>query len=1088
MFETSGDLSDVGEVYQFPASFGQEQLWYLHEIAPGSSAYNIPFAFELAGQLDEAALERAFVALIERHDALRTGFMEANELLQQIVRTNVPFSLQTVDISSGTRVQRDLELRTLKQMCARHRFDLSQAPLLFVRLVRVDANHHVLLFCIHHIVVDHLSVLQLGNELGQLYGAFRFDGDAAGTGAGGPVPGGGERLQFPDFVVWQREQMTDQVLAEKLQHWNSLLGDRPRSLELPTDRPRPALQTFAGAEFPVRLPPDLSSAVRNLAQEEKQSPFVLMLSALNVVLNKYTGQGQLIVGCPMANRQCEELNDVVGLFMNVLPVCIDVDEASGFDQLAQHVRRQVARSMALQDTPFERIVRAGEGIHSAARNPLVQVWFTFQDAPLELALPGLVVESEALHNGGAKLDLSLWFWDDGHCIQGLIEYNTDLFDRNTVQRFMQHLTQVLLQVTDVPRMNVSEVSLLTEHERQMAQSQCARTYRADVLPTMHEAFFLRAAAQPEWPVLTTGTGTISAGRLVARADAISSQLQRQGVLPGDVVGVCLERGAALLPALLGVLRCGAAYLPLDPALPVERIAYMLEDSRARVVIAEQATREALPPTGLRIVMADMVPLLAPSDRFLPHAPGPEDLAYLMYTSGSTGRPKGVRIPHGAVGNFLSAMHERPGIGEDDVLLAVTIYAFDISVLELFLPLAFGARVLVADRVAVADGEALQRLIDAGGVTMLQATPSTWRLLRAAGWEGKAGLKALVGGESLPPELAHWLVPRVGALWNMYGPTECTVWSSCAQIDDGNCSQCPVGLPVANTSIHIVDDNLRLLPLGIPGELVIGGRGLSMGYLNRAELTKERFVRLPETGEEVYRTGDRAVWRDGQLQHLGRNDDQVKVRGFRIELGEIEAVLAKLPELESVAARTWAVGDDDHRIAAYYCSRSGDCIPDVVLREHARSFLPSYMLPQNFVHLPGIPLLPNGKIDRNALPVPIGKPESAFVPSAESQMAPHERLLLDVCRELIGSDAIALDDNFFDAGGHSLLALTMVSRIEARTGSRLPVLKIARSSLRALAAEICSPPGPLPDEDAGGGARFARWVRAAIGKKRGNADP
>lgn len=1065
------------ELYDFPASFGQEQLWYLHEMVPASSAYNIAFAFDLRGELDPAALEQAFASLIQRHDALRTGFAVVDEQLRQIVCACAYFRLVTSDLRGLPEEIRERELDSMKRDCARHRFALSESPLLYVRLARVAADRHVLLMCIHHIVVDHLSVLQIGTELQRLYAAAR-----AGDHDGSPED---DRLQFPDYVVWQRERMSDEVIAQKLEHWQATLGTKPPTLDLPTDRPRPAWQSFRGDELAVCLTRELSASLRQHAQQEKQSLFVLMLAALSLVLHKCSGQRELIVGCPMANRLTEELNDVVGLFMNVLPVRVEIEPEGDFRQLAQQVRHRVANTLAHQDTPFERIVRAGDIADRASRNPLVQVGFTFQDAPMELALQGLEVSSETLHNGGSKLDLSLWFWDDGTCIRGLIEYSTDLFDRDTVHRLSRHLTRVLDQVTRTPGLSVAEFSLLTPDDHQAIQARREAALRTNVMPNLHEAFFELAAARPQRTALTSAAGELTAGDLAARADAIGSRLQELGVLPGDIVGVCLERGESLLPALLGVLRCGAAYLPLDPALPAERIAYMLADSGVRAAIVEAGTRAALPLSGIAMLAAD-VASVGQVNEFVPHVPGTEDLAYVMYTSGSTGRPKGVRISHGAAGNFLSAMAERPGIGAHDVLLALTIYAFDISVLELFLPLAVGARVHLLDRATIADGNALRRLVDAGPITMMQATPSTWRLLRTAGWEGKPGLKALVGGEALPSDLAQWLLPKVGELWNMYGPTETTVWSSCARIDESNVGQCPIGTPVANTTIHVVDENLRLLPPGVAGELVIGGRGLSQGYLNREQLTCERFLPLPETGERVYRTGDRAIWRNGQLHHLGRNDDQVKIRGFRIELGEIESVLSMIPELEFAAVRTWAVDQDDQRIVAYYSTRSAVDLPSRALREHARSFLPAYMLPQHFVHLASIPLLPNGKVDRSALPLPAERSQRDGVATTDADLEPHERMLLEVCRELIGNDAVAIDDNFFDAGGHSLLALTMVSRIEAKTGIRLPILQIARSTLRALADELHREAASRHPEDPGLGARLHRWVRSAVATRRSGA--
>lgn len=1060
------------DLFQFPASFGQEQLWYLHELAPDSSAYNIAFAFELRGELELDGLERAIAALIQRHDALRTGFGIVDEELRQFVRATVPFRLETVDLSVRPAEERVSRLDDLKAACAGHRFDLSRAPLLFVQLVRVDTYSHVLLLCIHHIIVDQISVLQVGAELGQLYAAYK---------AGAKVADDEDRLQFPDYVVWQREQMADDVIARKLEYWQALLGGKHQTLDLITDRPRPSVQSFKGAELSVCLPQELSSELRAHAQREKQSLFTVMLAALVVLLHKYSGHRDVIIGCPMANRPMEELHDVVGLFMNVLPIPVEVDPLQGFDELTRQVRRQVVKAQEHQDTPFEKIVQAGRVSRSTSQNPLVQVGFTFQQAPLQLELQGVDVVSESLHNRGSKFDVNMWYWDGGASVRGLVEYSTDLFDEETISRFSDHLAQVVREVIANPRVRVADISLLTAGDHESTLLRRTETSRSNALPSMHGGFFERAAEQPSRVAVVTADGGRTAGELAARADAIGLALQRSGVSPGDVVGVCLERGWDLLAALLGVLRCGAAYLPLDPSLPAERIAYMLEDSGVGTVIAAAATRGALADAGIAIVMADAVP----ADTFgvfLPHEPGRGDLAYLMYTSGSTGKPKGVRISHDAVGNFLSAMRERPGIRDDDVLLALTTYAFDISVLELFLPLAFGAKVWIADRRVAEDGMALQSLIDQGGITVLQATPSTWRLLRATGWEGRPGLKALVGGEALSPELARWLVPRVGELWNMYGPTETTVWSSCARIDSSNADVCPIGQPIWNTTIHIVDDNLRLLPAGVAGELVIAGQGLSLGYHNREELTGQRFLRLPETGEVVYRTGDNAVRRrNGQLQHLGRNDDQVKIRGFRIELGEIEAVLARLPEMDAVTVRVWRVSDSDHRLVAYYCTRSGGELPVAALREHARGFLPEYMLPQHFVHLDAIPLLPNGKINRNALPTPVRASEAGPV-APDGELTPQERLLLEVCRELIGSESIGLDDNFFDVGGHSLLVVAMTSRIEKQTGTRLSILKVATSSLRSLAKELGPTVEPRFTRDTGLGTQLKRWVRTALGPK------
>jgi amino acid adenylation domain-containing protein len=1033
------------EVFAFPVTFSQQQLWYLHELAPESTAYNIPLAFETHGALDLAALDKAFAALVRRHDALRTSFGVVDEHVKQIVLSHVDFVLPVIDLSDEDEAVRKSRLAELKSSCARHRFDLAKAPLLFAQVVKLGAARHVLLLCIHHIVVDHLSVLQLGRELSELYSACRA----------GVVPqADGDRLQYPDYAVWQRELMTEEVIAKKLDYWVEALSGKTLALDLPTDRPRPRVQTFNGRELSVSFPEDLSAALRAYAQEQKLSVFVVMLTAFTVLLQKYTGHSDIIVGCPFANRQSEELHEVVGLFMNLLPIAVSVDSAHSFTTLAHEVRRQVMRAQGLQDTPFEKIVQAVSPTRDAAQNPVVQVWFTFQEAPLTLRIEDLEVASEPLHNGGAKLDLSLWFWDGGDAIQGLIEYNTDLFDAATVQRMAAHLRQIVRQVVFDGVASVGAVDLLTAEERARMLEWNATTNEA-VLPDMHGAFFRLAAAEPHRVVLETRAGERTAGELAGRADAIAASLRSRGVRRGEIVGVCLERGESLLAALLAVLRCGGAYLPLDPTLPSERIAFMLEDSGARVVIAEAGTRGVLPPSREAPLLVEEVQLDPEAPPFEAVVPEPADTAYLMYTSGSTGRPKGVLVPHRAVGNFLAAMKACPGIDRADTMLAATTYAFDISVLELFLPLTVGAKVWIADRATSEDGEALKNCLEQRAITVLQATPSTWRLLRASGWGGAPKLKALIGGEALSPELAMWLVPRVRELWNMYGPTETTIWSTCARIDELGAAVCPIGKPIFNTTAWIVDESLRELPPGVQGELVIGGLGLSSGYLNRPELTAERFTRLPATGDAIYRTGDRAMWRsDGNLQHLGRNDHQVKIRGYRIELGEIESVLSKLPEADTVVVKDWRFSDADHRLVAYYTTRSGGPLEAMTLRKQARSFMPAYMVPQHFVHLAQFPLNASGKIDRRALLPPTAVSAGGGVADDQPQ-SEAEKYVAELWRELIGISYVSRGANFFDSGGHSLLAIQAISRMREERGVIISPRTLVLENLAEIAAQIDS---------------------------------
>jgi amino acid adenylation domain-containing protein len=1066
-------MTNDREAYLFPATYGQEQIWYLTQLAPDSTAYTIAFAFELRGPLDREALARAIAALVRRHDALRTGIAMLDDGLRQVVHATVDVELGFDALESLPPADRAARVAAWRQRFARRRFDLESESLFAAHLLRVQPQEHLLLVAVHHIVVDHLSVLQLGRELGELYEACRQ----------GTEPADDERLQFGDYAVWQREQLTEAALAERLSYWTDALAGRRQSLDLPTDRPRGAVQTFAGDEVAVAFDPALSAALRQYAQRRRQSLFMVVMAGLAVVLHRYSGQRDITLGSPFANRPGEDVAEVVGLFMNVLPVPLDVEPAQPFEALLGQVRRQMTKAQALQDTPFERIVQAVRQGADASANPLVQVGYTFQDAPMALQLPGLEVRSESLHNGGSKFDLSLWCWDDGERIRGLVEFNTDLFEARTARRLVDHVGAVLARAIADDAAPIATLALLTEAEHAALRVERDRVAVPVPLDTLHGAFFDRARREPGRTALLTAAHALSAGDLAARAETCARRLQARGIGPGDVVGVCLGRDSGLVAALLGVLRCGAAYLPLDPALPIERLGYMVADAHARLVIAGEATRG--PFDGLDVPVLDPSPVSAdavPASASWPQVAA-ADPAYLIYTSGSTGRPKGVRISHGAAANFLHAMAQRPGITDTDVVLATTTVGFDISVLEIFLPLAVGATVVLADRAQIEDAADLARLVDQAGITLMQATPSTWRTLRAVGWPGRPGLRALCGGEPLTPELAGWLLPRVAALWNMYGPTETTVWSACAAIDTSNAAWCPVGTAIANTTLHVVDPGMRLLPDGVPGELAIGGAGLALGYQGLEALTRDRFTTLPETGERVYRTGDRAVRRpDGDVVLHGRLDGQIKLRGHRIEPGEIEAVVAAADGVAAAVVRDWRLSEDDHRLVAYVTGRDG-AVPDVTaLRAQARRLLPAYMVPQHWVVLASLPVTPSGKVDRARLPPPDVTADPPEAPAA-SAVAPtaHEALVREVCLALIGQPAIDLDRTFFDAGGHSLLALRFAVQIEQRTGIRLPLLRIADSTLRALAAELAQAPVQAQAAAAPMGGRLSRWLRSALGR-------
>jgi amino acid adenylation domain-containing protein len=1036
-------MSEAPELYRFPTTFSQRQLWYVQATAPQTTAYNIPFAFTLRGALDVSALERAVAELVARHDALRTVFEVHGEEVRQVVDMALTLSIEHIDLSAIASAARAQALAEQRARIACHVFDLARPPLLVLRLLKLGESEHVLLLCVHHIVMDHLSVLAFGQELSALYADYR-----QGRTPAAPAEG----LQYPDYAVWQAEALDTSAIEHRLPHWIESLAGFPHQLELPTDHPRPPLQSFEGEELRVAFSPELSRALRAFAQAEQQTLFTVVLAGLGLLMRGYTGQDRVIVGCPFANRGAEELESVMGLFMNLLPVGLAIDPQQGFSALVREARRQMMKAQGVQDTPFEKIVQALGVQRDAARNPLVQAWYTFQDAPMALALDGLEVDSEPLPNGGAKLDLSFWFWDDGARIQGLIEFDSALFERASIERLAARLERVLAQAVATPQQPVARISLIADSERERLEAMSAGPAPARDWCSPHAAFFERAQREPGAIVLEAADGHFSAAELAARADALAEALQARGVAAGDIVGVALSRRSDLVAALLGVLRAGAAWLPLDPELPVDRLRYMREDAGAALVMVD-ADSAGLFDSAESLSVETVA--RTPGAGFAPAPEAPDSLAYVIYTSGSTGKPKGVRIPRRAVGNFLAAMADAPGLAPGQRLLALTTCAFDISVLELLLPLAAGGCVVLGQRALLEAPGRLAAALREQRIDVFQATPSTWRLLRAEDWGGQSNLMALTGGEALTPELAQWLCPRVDALWNLYGPTETTVWSSLQRIEAETWERCPIGRPIASTGLHVVDAELQRLPCGLPGELLITGAGLAEGYHARPELTAEKFVTLPENGQRAYRTGDIALrLPTGELLHLGRRDHQVKLRGYRIELGEIEAALCAHPRVESAVVAVHG-NEDDQRLLAWVVGTQPEPTP-AELRAHLASRLPAYMLPQQLLSLPSLPLLPNGKLDRARLPLPQpGTDGQAGDSAASAALSPTALTLLAMARELLGTSDVQIGDNFFDAGGHSLLALTLATRVEKQLGVKLSLLAIAQSSLGALAAQIDS---------------------------------
>ncbi|MFJ8579614.1 amino acid adenylation domain-containing protein [Micromonospora sp. NPDC093277] len=897
---------------EFPASFSQQRLWFLEQLSPGSAAYNIPGAVRIHGPLDLAVWRRSCNEISRRHEALRTTFTEVDGEPRQVVNATGEPEFTVVDCAHLRGPAGEAGIQELAREEFTRPFDLASGPLLRVKFLRLGPEEHVLLLTMHHIAADLWSMSVAIAELVELYGVF-----SAGRASALPeLP-----IQYVDYTVWQRQRLEGDALDADLAYWKETLAGAPAALELPIDKPRPAVQNTRGGSRPFALPEPVMTRLRALSQREGATPFMTLLAAFQVLLHRYSRENDIVVGVPVANRNRPEIERLIGYFVNTLALRTDLSGDPSFRELVGRVRQTCLGAFAHQELPFERLVEELAPRRDLSRSPIFQVHFIFQNIPMpEFDVPGLRLEPVDVESATARFDLELQVFDRPDGLTGWFEYNTDLFEPATIERMSRHLAQLVENLLAEPDRPIDQVAMLGADEERDLRLRWNDTRRDWPQPvTVPQRFAARAAATPDAPALRTDRETLTYAELDRRSTQLAHRLRQLGVARETLVGICLERSADMVVSLLAVLKSGGAYVPLDPGFPPDRIAFMLADSDLSVLLTSSDVLESLGAVKARPLCLDLVgdELATEPAEPLVLDVRPDHLAYVIYTSGSTGRPKGVRIPHGALGNFLLAMAERPGIGSGDALLAVTTLSFDIAGLELLLPLVEGASVIVVGREVAADGERLAAALDRSGATMMQATPSTWRMLLDAGWAGHPGLRVLAGGEALPAELAQRLLGGCAELWNMYGPTETTIWSAVARVDHGPIT---IGEPIANTELHVLDGSGALVPLGVPGELHIGGAGLARDYLDRPELTAERFVRHPfpvGLGDRLYRTGDLVRRRaDGSIEFLGRLDHQVKLRGFRIELGEIESVLERQPQVNQAVVTVREDTPGDQRLVAY----------------------------------------------------------------------------------------------------------------------------------------------------------------------------
>ncbi|HSK75059.1 MAG TPA: amino acid adenylation domain-containing protein [Thermoanaerobaculia bacterium] len=1070
--EPEPPIAPVPRTGDLPLSFAQERLWFLDRFQPGGTAYNMPVALRLEGDLDLPALAGALAEIVRRHESLRTAFPERDGRPRQEIAPPAPVPLPVLDLSGLPAGRRDAELALRLAAEVRRPFDLHRGPLLYATLLRLGARDHALALATHHIVGDAWSIGIFVRELSTLYAV-------AARGERSPLPE--LPVQYADFAAWQRRWLTGERLGRLAAAWRARLEGAPAALELSTDRPHPPAQTFRGGSIGVRLRRELASGIEAFTRREGASLFMTLLAAFQTLLHRYSGQEDLVVGTPIAGRSRPEIEGLIGVFLNALALRGDLQGDPSFREMLARAREAALEAYALEDLPFETLLTELQPPRDLSRPPLFQTMLILQNAPAEaLTLQGLGFTLLPVETGTAKLELLLSLGEGGGEIGGYLEYNADLFDRSTGGRLARHFETLLAGAVENPEARLSELPLLSPGERE--QLVLGWNHTAAPLPAapVHELFEAQADLTPGATAVLAGNERLTFAELDARANRLAHHLRGLGVGPEVLVGLSVERSAAMVVALLGILKAGGAYLPLDPSYPRERLAYMLADSGARVVVTEEALLESLPPYAATTVLLDgdaeeiaRRPAERPGD-----APDPGGLAYVLYTSGSTGRPKGVQVPHSALVNFLLSMRERPGMTGGDVLVAVTSLSFDIAGLEIYLPLLTSARLVVATREEAQDGARLRDLLARSGATVLQATPATWRLLIDSGWTGTPGLKALCGGEALPEDLAAALLTRSAAVWNLYGPTETTIWSTVCQVLPRRTVS--IGRPIANTTAHLLDARGSLVPVGVPGELLLGGAGVTRGYLGRPDLTAGRFVPDPfgEPGGRLYRTGDLVRRRpDGELESLGRLDHQVKVRGFRIELGEIEAALCSHAAVAQAVAGVRDLREGKALVAWVVPAGDAGSVEPAELREHLRARLPEHMLPNAWVALAALPLTPNGKIDRRALPNPERAPAAVYEPPRSAL----ERVIAEAWQELLGVEKVGLHDNFFELGGHSLLIPRLQARLREGLGREVGVVDLfGHPTVASLARRL----SPLPPDSAAGETRASTEPRASRARRRG----
>ena len=1040
----------------YPASFAQQRLWFLDQLDPETAAYNLPRAFRITGPLDVDILKQAFQMVVRRHSSLRTIFDSVDGEARQIILSDVEVEIPVIDLAGIPAPEREAEALRIASEEGKKPFDLSEGPLLRPMLVRLDPEKHFLVLVIHHIVTDGWSIALLFREVTMIYAALTKN----------EKPKLPElTLQYAEYAQWQREYMSGDLLKGEIEHWKRKLGGAQTVLDLPTDHPRPSSYSWHGATEEISLNGSILAKLKALAQAESSTLFMLTMAAFQALLWRYTNQESILIGTPIAGRSEIEIENMIGLFVNTLVFRADFTRNLRFRELVQQTRSFALEAYNHQDVPFEKLVEELIPQRSLEIHPLFQVMFTFQNIPKQVfEIPGLKIKEMGFEAGIAKFDLSVEVWENEefHC---QIEYNTDLFEQSTICRMLGHFEKLLSTVVENPDLAVAQIPIMSAKERQQVLvdwNQTTADYARD-LP-LHRAFEDQVDAHPDATALLFDGKKWSYREVNDQANRLARRLVKSGVGSGSLVGIFLERSAEMVIALLGVLKTGAAYVPLDPAYPRERLKFLIEDAALSGIVTDSSIEEDLPDNAQNIVLIDT------EDRgFTDDAPGnpqvpvsSDQRAYVIYTSGSTGVPKGVEGTHRASMNRFSWMWKAYPFRSGEVCCQKTNLGFVDSIWEIFGPLLAGIPNVIIPQEAVRDPEEMLKVLARERVTRIVLVPSLLRTLLDHAQDLQMRVPDLrlwsCSGEVLPADLAKRFREAFpeATLLNIYGSSEVAADVTCHHVSERDlASSVAIGRPISNTQVYLADEYGEAAPIGIRGQIFVGGDNLARGYLNRPELTAERFVTnwlAPELSPRLYRTGDLGRFRsNGEIEYLGRVDNQVKLRGLRIELGEIESVLTAHDDVAEAVVIVSGEGEQQ-KLAAYLVMKDEAAASAGELRRYLRSKLPEHMVPANYWRVEALPLLPSGKVNRSAL-AGYGKP----LVDREELTAPRNEIetkLAEIWQELLQVEQVGIEQNFFELGGHSLLVLQVTARIRRIFEVELAVRSVFEApTISGLALEV-----------------------------------